>query len=262
MDFGLADKVVLVTAASRGLGYAIAAGFLAEGASVVISARHQDTLDAAAARLKDETGVAPVAIAADCTDQSDIANLVGAAEERFGRIDVLINNSAGPPTKPFVELSDDDWRGALEVKFLPQVRCARAVLPGMMERGWGRIITLIGTHGRQPHAYAFTAGVVNAALLNFNKALAEEGAPGNVLANAINPGPIDTERMQYLAEEKAREEGISFDEARRIQTEETMLKRFGQPVEIAAAAVFLASDKAGFITGTTLDIDGGQTKTI
>ena len=97
-------------------------------------------------------------------------------------------------------------------------------------------------------------------MLNFNNALAEEGAPANVLANAINPGPIDTERMQYLAEEMARENGITYDEARGIQTQETMLKRFGQPVEVAAAAAFFASDKANFITGTTLDIDGGQTK--
>lgn len=260
MDLSLAGKIVLVTAASRGLGYAIAEAFLVEGATAIISARNQDTLDAAAAKLREETGREAVAIAADCTSQDDISWLAGTVEERFGRIDVLINNSAGPPTKPFVQLSDDDWRGALEVKFLPQVRCARAVLPGMMERGWGRIITIIGTHGRQPHAYVFTGGVVNAALLNFNKALAEEGAPANVLANAINPGPIDTERMRYLAEEKAREEGISYEEARRIQTEETMLKRFGQPAEVAAAAVFLASDKAGFITGATLDIDGGQTK--
>lgn len=103
---------------------------------------------------------------------------------------------------------------------------------------------------------------MNAALLNFSKALAEEGAQANVIANAINPGPIDTERMQYLAEEKAREEGITYDEARAIQTEETTLKRFGRPEEVASAVVFLASDKAGFITGTTLDIDGGQTKTI
>ncbi len=260
MDLGLTDKVVLVTAASRGLGCAIAAGFLSEGSTVVISARNQETLDAAAGRLEEETGARPGAIAADCTHQDDIDRLVAAVEEQFGRIDVLINNSAGPPTKPFVELSDDDWRGALEIKFLPQIRCARAVLPGMMERGWGRIITIIGTHGRQPHAYVFTGGVVNAALLNFNKALAEEGAPANVLANAINPGPIDTERMQYLAEEMARENGITYDEARGIQTQETMLKRFGQPVEVAAAAAFFASDKANFITGTTLDIDGGQTK--
>ena len=262
MDLGLTDKVVLVTAASRGLGYAIAAGFLREGAQVVISARHQDTLDAAAAKLGEETGSEAVAMAADCTQLDDITKLVGEVEDRFGRIDVLINNSAGPPTKPFIELSDDDWRGALEVKFLPQVRCARAVFPGMVERRWGRIITIIGTHGRQPHAYAFTAGVVNAALLNFSKALAEEGASANVNANAVNPGPIDTERMQYLAEEKAREEGISYDEARRIQTEETVLKRFGRPEEVASAVVFLASEKAGFITATTLDIDGGQTKTI
>jgi NAD(P)-dependent dehydrogenase (short-subunit alcohol dehydrogenase family) len=262
MDLGLTDKIVLVTAASRGLGYAIAAEFLREGPEVVISARHQDTLDSAAAKLKEETGREPVAIAADCTNLDDITRLTGAVQERFGRIDVLINNSAGPPTKPFVQLTDDDWRGALEVKFLPQVRCARAVFPGMVERRWGRIITIIGTHGRQPHAYAFTAGVVNAALLNFSKALAEEGAQANVIANAINPGPIDTERMQYLAEEKAREEGITYDEARAIQTEETTLKRFGRPEEVASAVVFLASDKAGFITGTTLDIDGGQTKTI
>ena len=126
----------------------------------------------------------------------------------------------------------------------------------------GRILFMAGTHGRQPHAHAITAGYANAALQNVSKALAEEGGPHNILSNVINPGPFATDRMVYLAEEKAREDNISLAEATAILTEETVLKRYGEPDELAALVAFVASEKATYITGASFDIDGGQVKAL
>jgi 3-oxoacyl-[acyl-carrier protein] reductase len=145
-------------------------------------------------------------------------------------------------------------------KLLGQIRCARGVFPHMAKRKWGRIVNVIGTHGHQPHGYVMTAGIVNAGLINFTKALAELGAPHGILVNAINPGPIETQRMQYLVDAQSTQFKISATDARREWEDGTLLKRFGLPEEIAAAVAFLSSEVASYITGTYLDIDGGQTK--
>jgi 3-oxoacyl-[acyl-carrier protein] reductase len=262
MDLGLKKKVTLVTAATGGLGLAIAKELAAEDAIVILSGRSDAKIESAVSAIRAATGSTVEGIRADLSSRSDVDALVARAEQNHGRIDVLINNSGGPPTAPFVELSDDDWIGAFDVKFLPQVRLARAVFPGMAKRKWGRIITLIGTHAHSPHAFVITAGVVNAALLNLTKALAEIGAPDNVLVNAINPGWIDTERMAYVVKRQARDFNISEEESRRKICSEIQLGRPGSPEDIAAAAAFLASSRAGFITGSYLNIDGGMTRTL
>lgn len=262
MELGLTGKVALVTAASSGLGFAIAKELAAEGATTIIAARNADRLNEARTTIGNATGSDVTAIRADCTRSADIDALIHEIEQRFGRLDVLINNSGGPPTAPFVELSDAAWHEAFDAKFLPQVRCARAAFPGMARRKWGRIVNIVGSHGRTPHAYAITAGVVNAALLNLTKALAELGAPDNVLVTAINPGPIETERVRYLVQVQMRELGISEAEAKNRITGDMLLGRFGDPDDAAAAAVFLASERAKFVTGAFFDIDGGFTRSL
>jgi 3-oxoacyl-[acyl-carrier protein] reductase len=262
VDLGLKDKVTLVTAASGGLGFAIAKEFAVEGAKVVIAARDGAKLEAAKAALKQATGVAVEAIRADCTKGDEIDALVRQTEQKLGRIDVLISNSGGPINKPFTDLSDADWHGVFDVKLLAQIRSARAVLPGMARRKHGRIIFLVGTHGKTAKTYAITAGVSNAALLNLTKALAELGGPDNVLVNAINPGPIDTDRMRYVVNQKAQALGISDAEAKQLVCADIPLGHFGDPEDIAAAAVFLASSRAKHITGALIDIDGGLTRGI
>jgi 3-oxoacyl-[acyl-carrier protein] reductase len=262
MDLGLTDQVVLVTAAGRGLGLAIAQELAQEGARIVLSARNAENLAIAASRIATSTGTDIIGIAADGTRTEDVDRLVQTAEERLGPIDILINNSGGPSTADFATLSDADWRAALEVKLMAQIRCARAVFPRMVKRGGGRIVNFAGTHGLLAHAYAITAGVVNAGILNLTKALAEQGAASNVLVNAINPGPILTERMDYLTEMKAKELGVSYDEAREQLVSETLLKRFGTPQEIAATVAFLVSKRASFITGTYINVDGGQIRSL
>ena len=262
MNLGLKDKVALVTAASGGLGFATALELAREGARVIIASRSKQKLEHAAAAIKQATGASVETRTADCASAADLEQLVANTETQFGRLDILINNSGGPPSAPFTELSDEDWHRVFDAKFLPQVRCARAALPAMARRNWGRIITFVGTHGRTPKAYAITAGVVNAALLNLTKALAQLGAPYNVLVNAINPGPIETDRMRYLTTQQAQGMGISEAQSKDLLTQEILLRRFGEPEDIAAAAVFLASERAKFITGAFLDVDGGLTRAL
>ena len=262
MDLGLRDRVALLPAASAGIGRAAAAEFAAAGARLAICGRNRGRLETAAAELKAMGAADVLAVVADCMVAAEVEGLVRETQARYGRIDILVANSPGPLARPFEQLSDEDWRVALDTKVVTQIRQARLVFPGMRERGWGRIIFLAGTHGLQPHAYAITAGAVNAALLSIAKGLAEAGAGHGVLVNAINPGPIDTERMRYLAERKSTAEGISLEAARRALCSEVMLGRFGEAAEVAAAIAFLASQRASFITGTLLNVDGGQTKSI
>lgn len=262
MDMGLDGKVALVTAASRGIGRAVAQELAAEGANVAIASRSDDALKAAADTIKQETGKDVAAYVTDLLNDAEVRKLADDVEKDLGPIEVLVNSSAGPPTKPFEELSDEDWREALDIKFLAQMRPSREILPRMKKRDGGRIINIIGSHGRYPHAYAITAGVVNAALLNLTKALAEEGAPHNVLVNAINPGLTDTERVTYLANLKAETQGITYDEAVAEMCQDTLLKRLAAPTEIASMAVLMASSRGGFITGSMIDVDGGMTPCI
>lgn len=263
MDLGLADKNVIVTAGSGGLGYFIAKAFAEEGASVTVSARNPERLEAAVGKIRAETGGNVNAVVADMTDAGAIAAMIDQVEDQHGGIDVLVSNSGGANTAPFVDMTDDLWRDAAETKIIPQIRAARLVFRKMIARGaGGRIIFMAGTHGRQPHAHAITAGYCNAALQNVNKALSEDGGPHNILSNVINPGPFETERMVYLAKEKAKDDGIPLDQAIAELTSETVLKRYGKPEELANVAVFLGSARASYITGATFDIDGGQVKTI
>ena len=263
MDLGLGGKVVLVTAASGGLGFAIAEEFASEGATVVVSARNPDRLNAAVEAIREKTAGVANAVVADMTNADAVENMVRQTCDEFGGIDVLVNNTGGAATAPFIEMSDDDWRAATEVKIIPQIRCAREVFRTMIERDrGGRIVFIAGTHGRQPHAHAITAGFCNAALQNVSKALAEDGAPHNVLSNVVNPGPFATERMVYLAQDKAVEDQISLEEATAILADETVLKRYGEPRELAALVAFVASERASYITGAMFDIDGGQVKAL
>ncbi len=263
MDLGLGGKTAVVTAASGGLGAAVAEVLAAEGARVVLSARDPEKLARAVAGIAERTGGDIHGVVADMVDAPAIERMVADADARFGGIDMAIANSGGAATAPFAEMTDDDWRAAMEVKLLAQIRLARAAFNRMTARGkGGRIVFVAGTHGRQPHAHAVTAGFCNAALQNVSKALAEDGGPHGILCNVVNPGPFATDRMVYLAERKGRDDGIAYRDAVAALTAETVLKRYGEPEELAWAVAFLVSDRARFITGAMLDVDGGQVKAL
>lgn len=262
MDLELKGKVAVVTAASGGLGRAIAEEFAAEGAITVIAARNEGRLKAAAEEIAAKTGGTVLPYRADCTSDADITALVRDTVSKYGRLDIMMCNSLGPKTAPFDEMTDDLWREALDVKVVAQIRIAREAFKAMQPQRSGCILFMAGTHGRQPRTYSVTAGVTNAALINASKVLAEAAAPFNIRVNAINPGPIETDRMVYLTREKATELGIPEAEAKRILADVTLLKRFGEPRELASAVVFLASPRASFTTGIMFDIDGGQVQAI
>ena len=259
MDLGLDGKVALVTAASKGIGRAVALELAAEGARVAIASRSADSLEAGAEFIRQATGRDVTTYTADLLNDKDVVRLAHDVERDLGPLDILVNSSAGPRTKPFAELSDADWLDALDTKFLAQVRPSREIFPRMMARGGGRIVNIVGSNGKFPQRYAMTVGVVNAALLNLTKALAEEGAPRNVLVNAISPSLTKTDRITYLAQLKMDELGISYDEAVAGLVAGQRVKRLAEPMEIASMIALVVSARGGFITGSLIDVDGGAT---
>ncbi len=260
MDTGLRGTAALVSGGSAGIGAAVAMKLAEEGARVALCGRDGNRAERTAADIRRATGVEALGVAADCTKDADVSRFVRTAVESFGAVDILVNSLAGPRDGGFLELTDRDWTDGLNLKLLGQIRCARAVLPHMIARKRGRIVNIVGTHGHQPHSFLVTAGVVNAGLLNFTKALADIAAPHGIRVNAVNPGPIETDRMRYAMEVQTDQTGVPPEAARREWEDETLLKRFGTPGEIAAAAVFLASDLASYVTGASIDVDGGQTR--
>ncbi|MBH64067.1 MAG: hypothetical protein CL569_16795 [Alphaproteobacteria bacterium] len=214
-----------------------------------MASRNADSLEEGARAIKQAT-------------DREVARPADDVERDLGSLDILVNSSACPRTKPFTELFDEDRLAALDTKFLAQVRSSREIFPRMKSRGGGRIVNIVGSNGKFPQRYDMTVGVLNAALLNLTKALAEEGAPHNVLVNAINSRLTRTDRIAYLAKLMMEELGISFDKAVWELVASHQIKRLGDPSEIASMIVFMVSARGSFITGSLIDVDGGATPSL
>jgi NAD(P)-dependent dehydrogenase (short-subunit alcohol dehydrogenase family) len=256
MDLGLSGKRALVTGGSMGIGKAVALALAAEGCRVAIAARGREAL----AHAAKEIGAAALVVPADCTKPEDIRRMVQEVVARFGGLDILVNSVGAAKSGRFLELSDDDWRESLELKLFGIVRSCREALPHMRRARWGRIVNLIGHRARQPEAQAMPAGVANAGLVNFTKALADEVAADGILVNGVSPCPMETRRLDYMVKAKAQMMGISEQAAREEFRREIPLGRFARPEEIAPLVAFLASERNSYITGTTIAIDGGATR--
>lgn len=262
MNLGIQNKVALVTAASRGLGHAVALELAQEGCKVVICSRSQEAVQRAADDIHRQTGAEVVAFAADVTDPKRVAELVAQTESRFGSLDILFANAGGPPPGQFAQLTDEQWQAAVNGNLMSVIRVCRAVLPAMQRRHWGRIVIDTSFTVKQPLENLILSNAIRAAVTGLAKTLSSEVAKDNVTVNCVCPGYTLTERMENVVSDRAQRGGISRDEAARAITGTIPLGRFATVAEFAAPAVFLMSDRASYITGISLSVDGGWTKGI
>jgi NAD(P)-dependent dehydrogenase (short-subunit alcohol dehydrogenase family) len=260
MELKLGGRVALVTGSSKGIGKAIARGLAEEGCKVALCARTAAEVEATAAAIGKQTGAETFAAHADLTRREDADRLIRAVVERFGRLDILVNNAGAARGGVIDRLSDEDWEQALQLKFLGYVRCIRAALPHMRRQGGGRVVNLIGNDGVKHSYWEIAPGAANAAGQNLTLSLAGQFGKENISFVAVNPGPVRTERWDGLVRAMARDMNISIAEADQLAPRSIPLGRIAEPEEVADLVVFLASDRARFINGTMIEIDGGQQK--
>jgi 3-oxoacyl-[acyl-carrier protein] reductase len=260
MDLGLKNKVALVTASSRGLGRAVAEELAAEGAAIVICSRDKKAISETASEIAETTGAHVLALPADVSVPSDVKELVDAAVSRFGRIDILVTNAGGPPAGKFETLTAEQWEEATRLTLFSTLELTRRVLPGMKERRWGRILNITSIAVKQPVDNLMLSNSLRAAVTGFARTLANEVAAEGITVNNILPGYTRTERVEELAQMMAEKLAITPDEFKARWKNEIPMRRLGEPREFAALAVFLVSERASFITGTSVQVDGGWIK--
>ncbi len=257
MDLGLKDRVAIVAASSRGLGKACALELAREGAMVVICARDKERLNAAAGELRSATGAEVLPMKTDLTDAAQIQHMMDETLRRFTRIDVLVTNNGGPPAGYFNDLDDDAWLKAHQLTLMSAVRLIRAVLPAMRARQWGRIINITSVSVKQPIDNLLLSNVYRPGVVGLAKTLSAQVAADGITINNVAPGYTRTDRVLELFQARAAEEGRMVEEIMAATTASYPMKRMGEPEELAALVAFLASEQAGYITGVTIQVDGG-----
>lgn len=260
MDLQIKDKVVLITASSKGIGKAAAELFLNEGSKVVISSSNADNLKLAAEELKSITGSEPLTGVCDLNKPEDLKNIVKLTRDNFGRIDILINNCGGPSPGMFDDLDDSKWQHAVEQVLMSVVRLTREVLPDMKSNNWGRIINITSLSVKQPVDNLMLSNSLRSAVTAFAKTLSNEIGKNNITVNNVAPGYTLTSRLHELAELRADSRGITKEEILNEMASVVPMKRLADPHEVAAMIVYLASEQAGYITGQTIPVDGGVIK--
>jgi 3-oxoacyl-[acyl-carrier protein] reductase len=256
MDLGLRDRVAVVAAGSKGLGRAVAEELAAEGAAVVICARGRDALEATCARIREAGGRAH-GVVADVAAPDDLTRVVAEAQRVFGPVEILVTNSGGPRSGRFETLTAEDWDAATRVLLASAVGLVRAVLPGMRERRWGRILTITSIAAKQPVEGLMLSNSLRSAVTAFARTLANEVAAKGITVNNLMPGYTRTERVVDLSQQMAKGEHTTPEQVIGRWAAEIPMRRIGDPREFAALAAFLASPRASYITGQSIAVDGG-----
>ena len=262
MDLGLKGKVALVAGASQGMGKATALSFAREGAKVSICARGEAALNEAAEMIRKETGGDVLPMVADMSKSEDIQRFVNTSAEHFGRLDVVVNNAGGPPPGEFMKFTDQDWDNAFRLSFMSTMRMTREAVPHMRKVGGGRVINITSYSVKEPIAGLVLSNAIRSGVIGLAKTLSRELGRDKILINNICPGRIDTARAQKLNKARAERLNRPVEEIDREMAAEVPLGRYGTAEEVADLIVFLGSDRAGYVTGTTIQVDGGLVRGI
>lgn len=257
MELGLKGRPALVAAASRGLGKACATALAAEGASVAICGRDAAALEAARDEIAEETGSTVVVIPADVSREEDVLRFVREGAEALGGCQILVTNAGGPPAGRFEELGDQEFRDALESLFFSTMRMAREAIPRMREVGYGRIVLISSTAVKQPIPNLILSNAVRTAVAGWAKTVSDEVARDGITVNAVLPGRVLTDRVRWLIERQAEASGRSVEEEQRAQEAALPVGRFGEPRDVGDLVAYLASERASYITGCSIQVDGG-----
>jgi 3-oxoacyl-[acyl-carrier protein] reductase len=262
MDLGLKGRVAIVVAASAGLGRAVAVELAREGAELAICARRAAELEKTATAIRQAGGREAFWQVCDVTDYPAVQKFVAAVEKKFGRVDICVTNAGGPPSKKFLEISIEDWRAAVELTLLSAVYFAREVLPLMRKNRWGRLLTITSLSVKQPIDGLLLSNSIRAAVTGLARTLANEFGPDGITVNNVCPGYTLTDRLNELADKAALSAGISREKIFERWSQQVPLGRLGRPEEFAALVAFLASERASYINGTTIAVDGGFVKSL
>jgi 3-oxoacyl-[acyl-carrier protein] reductase len=260
MDTGLKNRVALVAASSQGIGRATAEAFAAEGCRVAMCARNKETLSSAAEKIRGQYRTEVLTEAFDVTDAHAVRDFVSAVVQKFGSADICVTNAGGPPAKGFLATTIEEWKRAVDLNFMSTVYFAHQVIPHMQKKKWGRIITLTSVSTKQPVADLVYSNAVRAAVVGLVKSLANEFGKDGILVNNVGPGYTATDRLKELAKARSTALGKTEEEMFEGWAADAPLKRLGEPREVADAIVWLASERASYITGQTILVDGGLYK--
>ncbi|MEI3613866.1 SDR family oxidoreductase [Pseudogracilibacillus sp. SO30301A] len=263
MDLLLKGKTVIVTGASQGLGKAIAMEYAAEGAHVYISSRSEEKLQAAVEEIRNKTRNNEVNYTVcDMKNDAQIQTLVQKVVEKYGTVDVLVNNAGGPPAGKFMDMSDDEWFNAFEQNLLSVVRATKKVIPYMKQQEAGRIVTITSSSIKQSIDNLILSNTMRPGVFGLTKSLSQEFAAENILVNTVGPGKIATDRMMQLNETTAKLEGISLEEVEKASVADIPMGRYGRPDEFAKTVVFLGSFANTYVTGQAVIVDGASVKAL
>jgi 3-oxoacyl-[acyl-carrier protein] reductase len=260
METGLKNRVAIIAASSQGIGLATAEAFAAEGCRIAMCARNPAALQNAAANIQQQYKAEVLAEPIDVTDPDAVHRFVESVVTKFGSADICVTNAGGPPAKGFLAASIEDWRKAVDANFMSTVYFAREVIPHMQKNRWGRIITITSITTKQPVSDLVLSNAVRAAVVGLVKSLANEFGKDGILVNNVGPGFTATDRLKELARARSAASGTSEKEIFDSWAVDASLKRIGEPREVAETILWLASDRASFITGQTILVDGGAYK--